>query len=128
MSCLVSVPSPFAGYLCQPSVSHQLPRLSLEEELAKRQVLAHQVYYGQAYPTLLIDPLSALAWTRLGVHPQRGGSVLAWTAVMHNMKPRTLGPTALGGDRSRLGADAAYMSGTVIALVDEPFPWVSTYD
>jgi len=30
--------------------------------------------------------------------------VPAWTAVMHNMKPRTLGPTALGGDRESIGS------------------------
>jgi hypothetical protein len=47
--------------VCQPSLSHQLPRLFVEEELAKCQVLAHQVYHGQARTTLLIDHL-CLPW------------------------------------------------------------------
>ena len=31
-----------------------------------------------------------------------------WWATMHNMKPRTLGPTAFWGIGSRLGADVVY--------------------
>ena len=45
-----------AGLVYQSSTSHQLPRLVVEEELAKRQVPAHQVYHGQACAALLIDP------------------------------------------------------------------------
>jgi N-acetylmuramoyl-L-alanine amidase CwlA len=55
MSCLVSVCYPSLGSLRQYSTSHQLPRLFVEEELAKRQVPAHQDYHGQACPALLID-------------------------------------------------------------------------
>lgn len=93
------------------SFRHQLPRVSLEEELAERQVPAHQDHHGQARPPLL-NGLTAVwvvrSWMLCGMIVRERHESLG--IVVHNTKPRTLRPTAsfIWG---RLGA------GTIPSLV-----------
>ena len=56
--CLLS----FLNSSCRLFVSYQLPRFLAEEELAKRQILTCQDYYGQTHPALLTNLLSCSAF------------------------------------------------------------------
>ena len=70
---------------------YYFPHFSPEEKLEKRQVFAHQDDYGQAYSTLLLG----LVGGEVNEITRNSNYVGLEGVVMHNMKPRTLGPTVL---------------------------------
>lgn len=107
---------------------HQLPRLPLEEELAKRQVAARQDDDGQARPSVL-SPLSPFSTSTL----ERTTSFLfsakddlgkGQVHAMHH-EPRTLLPTPLSLHWA--GCDWELMHGLVPSPCQN-FVWVLDWD
>lgn len=75
---------------------HQLPRFAPQKELAERQVLAHQVYDGQACSSVLkFAPCTEYRGTLdfVGIHWEHR-ILVGGVVAMQNTKPRTLKPTS----------------------------------